>query len=83
MEAAIMCAGDTIDTADLKSAIADMPERTSSGLYDQELVRILSAKLLEDVNRRYLERAMEEAEGVKTKAADLLGYPAIKRLTPN
>jgi DNA-binding NtrC family response regulator len=80
VEAAIMCAGDTIDTADLKSAIADMPG-TSSGLYDQELGHgFCLQKLLEDINRKYLERAMEEAEGVKTKAAELLGMSSYQTL---
>ena len=80
VEAAIMCAGDTIDAADLKSAIADMPGK-SSGLFDHELGEgFCLQKLLEDVNRRYLERAMEEAEGVKTKAADLLGMSSYQTL---
>lgn len=80
VEAAIMCEGDTIETADLKSAIADVPGK-SSGLYDQELGDGFSlTNLLEDVNRKYLERAMEESGGVKTKAAELLGIPSYQTL---
>ena len=80
VEAAIMCEGDTIETADLKSAIADVPGK-SSGLFDQELGDGFSLQnLLEDVNRKYLERAMEESEGVKTKAAELLGMSSYQTL---
>lgn len=80
VEAAIMCEGDAIEVADLKSAIADMPGKTS-GLFDQELGDgFCLQKLLEDVNRKYLERAMEEAEGVKTRAADLLGMSSYQTL---
>ena len=53
----------------------------SSGLFDHELGEgFCLQKLLEDVNRRYLERAMEEAEGVKTRAADLLGMSSYQTL---
>ena len=37
-------------------------------------------KHLEDVQRRFLSRAMQEAEGKKTVAAKLLGYPNYQTL---
>ena len=75
-----MCDGDTIETADLKSAIADVPGGASK-LFDQELGNGFSLQnLLEDVNREYLLRAMEEADGVKTHAAELLGMSSYQTL---
>ncbi len=80
VEAAVMSEGDTIDVADLRSAIADVPGN-SSGLFDRELGNgFCLQKLMEDVNRRYLERAMTEAEGVKTRAAELLGMSSYQTL---
>ncbi|MDB2686967.1 sigma 54-interacting transcriptional regulator [Mariniblastus sp.] len=80
VEAAIMSEGDSIGVVDVKSAIADMPGK-SAGLFDQELGEgFCLQKLLEAVNRKYLERAMEEADGVKTKAADLLGMSSYQTL---
>ena len=80
VEAAIMCEGDTIETPDLKSAIADAPGG-SLGLFDQELGSGFSLQnLLEEVNRKYLVRAMEEADGVKTRAAELLGISSYQTL---
>lgn len=73
VEAAVMSVGDTIELGDVKAAIADVPGKSTS-LFDQELGDGFSLQeLLEDVHRRYLERAMEEAKGVKTKAAEMLG----------
>ncbi len=80
VEATIMCEDNIVDLADIKSAIADIPGG-ASGIYDQELGNgFCLQKLLEDVNRRYLERAMIEAEGVKTRAADLLGMSSYQTL---
>ena len=63
-----------------EAAIADVPGK-SAGLFDQELGDGFSLqKLLEDVHRKYLERAMEEAGGVKTKAAELLGMSSYQTL---
>ena len=80
VEAGIMSDGETIETADLKSAIADVPGGASK-LFDQELGSGFSLQnLLEDVNREYLLRAMEEADGVKTRAAELLGMSSYQTL---
>ena len=80
VEAAVMCEGTTIGIGDLKHAIADVPGK-EHGLFDQELGNGFCLQtLLEDVNRKYLERAMEEADGVKTRAAELLGMSSYQTL---
>ena len=80
VEAAVMCERLVIEVGDVKAAIADVPGKTS-GLFDQELGSGFCLQtLLEDVHRKYLERAMEEADGVKTKAAELLGMSSYQTL---
>jgi DNA-binding protein Fis len=37
--------------------------------------------LLKNVARHYLERAMDEAQGNKTKAAELVGLPSYQTLS--
>ncbi len=39
------------------------------------------AELLKEVARHYLGRAMDEAHGNKTKAAELVGLPSYQTLT--
>ena len=80
VEAAVMSERSTIEVGDIQAAIADMPGK-SAGLFDQELGSGFCLQtLLEDVHRKYLERAMEEADGVKTKAAELLGMSSYQTL---
>ena len=80
IEAAIMSETDTIEIGDIKSAIADVPWKRK-GHFDYELGGGFCLQtLLEDIQRRYLERAMEEASGVKTKAAELLGMSSYQTL---
>ncbi|GIW80394.1 MAG: hypothetical protein KatS3mg105_2201 [Gemmatales bacterium] len=75
LEAAIMSAGETIGVADIKAAIAEVPGKKSESLLDRPLGEGFSLqKLLAEVQRHYLRRAMEEAHGVKKHAAELLGY---------
>lgn len=74
IEAAVMAVGDTIGTADIEAAIADVPGRKHETVLDRSLGDGFSLQgLLEDIQRHYLERAMDEARGVKTRAAELLG----------
>ena len=59
---------------ELAAAIADVPGRKLDSLLDHPLGDGFSLQeLLEDVQRHYLRRAMEEANGVKKRAAELLG----------
>jgi transcriptional regulator with GAF, ATPase, and Fis domain len=68
-----MSESEMIEAGDIKAAIADVPGTRSNQL-DHELGDgFCLQSLLEDIQRRYLGRAMEEASGVKTKAAELLG----------
>ena len=74
VEAAVMSENDTIGVNDIKAAIADVPGRARQSVLDHALGNGFSLqRLLEDVQRQYLSRAMEEAGGVKTRAAELLG----------
>jgi len=80
IEAAVMCEGDTIGVGDIKAAIADIPGK-STGDLDRELGNGFCLQtVLEDIQSKYLERAMEEAEGVKTRAAELLGMSSYQTL---
>lgn len=75
LQAAVMSAGDTLQRADIAEAIADVPvsrkmEEAALPLGDGFSLE----KHLEETQKAYLARAMEEADGSKTKAAKLLGY---------
>ena len=80
VEAAIMSESDVIEVGDIKSAIADVPGKRT-GHFDYELGDGFCLQtLLEDIQRRYLERAMDKSSGVKTKAAELLGMSSYQTL---
>jgi DNA-binding NtrC family response regulator len=75
VQAAVLADGDIIQPGDVAEALADVP--------GMKRVDALSAPLgngfdltehLEEIQRHYLQRAMEESGGVKTKASELLGY---------
>lgn len=76
VEAAVMANSDSIGVGDIRAAIADVPgKRVSNDILEQSLGDGFSLQnLLEDVQRHYLDRAMEEAHGVKRRAAEMLGY---------
>ena len=75
-----MSESDVIEVGDIKAAIADVPGKRT-GHFDYELGDGFCLQtLLEDIQRRYLERAMEESSGVKTKAAELLGMSSYQTL---
>ena len=80
--AAIWSSGTTIDIQDIKEAL--LPPR--QGEEDQILGRPLGPgfdlkELLTDVARHYLSRALREAGGNKSKAAELVGLPSYQTLT--
>jgi transcriptional regulator with GAF, ATPase, and Fis domain len=75
VQAAVLADGDEIHPSDLSCAVADFPEMAHQNPLDHELGSGFSLpELLEDIQRHYLQRAMAEAKGVKTKAAQLVGY---------
>jgi transcriptional regulator with PAS, ATPase and Fis domain len=75
MQAAVMTDGDVIERPDVADAIAEVPGKETVDLLELPLGEEFSLEdhLLE-IQRHYLRRAMEEAGGVKKRAAELLGY---------
>ena len=76
LQAAVMSDKDGLGADDLRAAIAEMP--TGRPSMDNPLELPLGdgfslEKHLEAIQRHYLQRAMREAAGVKSKAARLLG----------
>jgi DNA-binding NtrC family response regulator len=75
LQAAVMTDGDVIERQDVADAIAEVPGRPSLDLMEQPLGEgFVLTEFLEEIQRHYLIRSMKEAGGVKTKAAELLGY---------
>jgi DNA-binding NtrC family response regulator len=75
LQAAVMTDGDVIDRQDIADAIAEVPGKPSVDLMEQPLGEgFVLTDFLEEIQRHYLIRGMKEAVGVKTKAAELLGY---------
>ena len=74
LQAAVMADGKAIGPNDLATAIAEMPENVRPDPLEQALGNGFSLeKHLQEIQRHYLIRAMEEAGGVKSRAARLLG----------
>jgi DNA-binding NtrC family response regulator len=77
--AAIWSDGSTISADDAREALLPV---TGNGIQDRPLGDGFNLpNLLRDVARHYLSRAMEEAEGNKTKAAKLVGLSSYQTLT--
>jgi len=75
LQAAVMTDGDMIDRQDVADAIAEVPGKPTVDLMEQPLGEgFVLTDFLEEIQRHYLLRGMKEAGGVKTKAAELLGY---------
>ena len=81
VQAAVMTDADAITRADLVAAVSDVPGRAGADVLERPLGGGFSLdELLKDIQRHYLQRAMEEAGGVKTRAARLLGMPSYQTL---
>ena len=75
VQAAVMAEADTLEAGDIAAATTTVPERAQTEVLDQPLGEGFDlANLLEEVQRHYLKRAMTEAQGIKSRAARLLGY---------
>jgi DNA-binding NtrC family response regulator len=75
LQAAVMTDGEVIDRQDVADAISEVPGKPSTDLMEQPLGEdFVLTDFLEEIQRHYLIRGMKEASGVKTKAAELLGY---------
>jgi transcriptional regulator with PAS, ATPase and Fis domain len=73
VQTAAMSAGDCIQQADLEAALG-VSAHSQTDPSDQPLGDGFSLeKHLQDIQRQYLRRALEETGGVKTRAAELLG----------
>jgi DNA-binding NtrC family response regulator len=74
-QAAVMTDAEVIERRDLADAVAEVPGKSAVDLRDLPLGDGFSLERhLEEIQRGYLQRAMEEANGVKRRAAALLGY---------
>jgi DNA-binding NtrC family response regulator len=79
--AALWSEGTTISQDDVKEAILPLATRTDDVLNRQLGSGFNLPSLIENVARHYLGRAMDEAGGNKTKAAELVGLPSYQTLT--
>jgi DNA-binding NtrC family response regulator len=76
VQAAVLAEGDSLERGHLVSALAEMPQqaRSISALADRPLGEDFDLEeQLNAIQRQYLRRAMEQANGVKAEAARLLG----------
>jgi DNA-binding NtrC family response regulator len=74
-QAAVMADGELIDRGDVEDAIAEVPGVWEADPKEPPLGEGFSLERhLEEVQCRYLRRAMQQAGGVKRRAAELLGY---------
>ena len=74
LQAAVMADGDCIEKFDIQQALGAFPCPEKTNIMEQPLGGDFSLEdLLKSIQKHYLQRAMEESNGVKTKAAELLG----------
>lgn len=78
--------GEKIDEQLLEQSLVRKDRELSDSRRDEILSREIGngfdlEVLLEDVKRHYVKRALEEAEGSKVKAAELLGFNNYQRLS--
>lgn len=82
VQACVMAATDTLSHEDIATAIAEVPGQVGPSLHDQPLGSGFSLDAyLDTIQSRFLRRAMEEAGGVKKKAAELLGIDNYQTLS--
>jgi DNA-binding NtrC family response regulator len=82
VQACVMAASDELAPEDIAAAIAEVPGQVGPSLHDMPLGGGFSLdNYLGDIQRRFLTRAMDEAGGVKKKAAELLGFDNYQTLS--
>jgi DNA-binding NtrC family response regulator len=80
--AAIWSPSQTISSEDVRDALLTSPAGRPSDILNRPLGEGLElTALLRTVARHYLERAMDQAHGNKTRAAALVGLPSYQTLT--
>jgi len=83
MQAAVLTDGTSIGRKEVAASIVEIPDSNGSvaGLLNRPLGDEFDLEEhLNDIQRNYLRRAMEESKGVKTKAARLLGMKSYQTL---
>jgi transcriptional regulator with PAS, ATPase and Fis domain len=83
IQSAVMSIAKTITERDIAAALSQLPNmRLDSGETDKPLGDGFDLDAyLEEIRKRYLTRAMHQTNGVKNKAAELLGYNSHQVLT--
>ena len=83
IQSAVMSIDKSITDRDIAAALSQLPNtRQESGDSDKPLGDGFELEAyLDDVRKRYLVRAMQQANGVKNKAVELLGYNSHQVLT--
>ena len=81
VQAAVMADGDTLSRQDLVAAIGGVRDDLDLNVLEQPLGNGFDLEEhLKSIQRHYLQRAMAEARGNKTRAARLLGIPHYQTL---
>lgn len=81
-QAAVMAGGPTVEVQDLAAAIAEFPVKRKNDVLNCPLGDGFNIdQHLEDIQRHFIKRAMEEAGGKVTKAARLLGMDNYQTLS--
>jgi DNA-binding NtrC family response regulator len=80
----IWSSGTTITEADMVEALRSLPGRGNRN--SLEAIRPISEgidlqRLVQEIKRHYIEEALRESDGNKTKAAKLVGLPNCQTLT--
>jgi DNA-binding NtrC family response regulator len=80
--AAIWSAGDTIGIEDVREAVLPVGTAGADGLLNRPIGDGFNLpKLMEQLAQHYLVRAVDEAHGNKTRAAELVGLPSYQTFT--
>lgn len=82
IQAAVMSADDILEPEDIRAAIAEVPGQSGPSAHDVPLGGGFSIDdYLDNIQRRFLERALDESGGVKKAAAELLGFDNYQTLS--
>lgn len=75
LQAVVMSNAETVKAIELSAAIEESPVEQEKSLLEKPLGNGFDlTDLLDFIRKHYLQRSIQEANGVKSKAADLLGY---------
>jgi transcriptional regulator with PAS, ATPase and Fis domain len=81
VQAAVMSEGKSLDRADIVAAVAEVPGQAAVDVMEHPLGEGFDLEdHLNNVRKHLLRRAMQEAKGVKTRAAKLLGFKSYQAL---